>query len=133
MPSRIVRMIPPGCLPGMMNLASAPAISPNRIHIRMPMVRSPSTRFLGPFLSFYEAGPTAPLLPIVWAERVALGAELSVARLLSLGGPFSSYLLHGGRMPAELRGEEPGQRQRQNHVAKHLRQESEPPFDMGDE
>src|SRR5262249_37572310 len=39
---------------------------------------------------FHVAGPTAPPLQIVHVERAALGADLSIARLLSRGGPFPS-------------------------------------------
>ncbi len=34
-------MIPPGALPGMRNLAMAPAIRPNSTHNRMPMIDLP--------------------------------------------------------------------------------------------
>src|SRR5262252_2287096 len=97
MPSRVVTTIPPPCLPGMRNLASAPAISPNTIHNTMPMVvsRYEVSRSVPPV---HETGPATLPLPIVWAERVALGADLSIARLLSRGGPFSS-----GRFSAPAR------------------------------
>src|SRR5262249_36303814 len=41
MPRAMVRMIPPGILPGMRNLAIAPAIRPNTAHNRMPTVDLP--------------------------------------------------------------------------------------------
>src|SRR5262249_9239487 len=40
-PRTMVRIIPPGALPGMRNLAIAPAIRPNKTHISMPIVNLP--------------------------------------------------------------------------------------------
>src|SRR5262249_33435685 len=60
MPRAMVTMIPPGTLPGMRNLAMAPATRPNTAHNRMPMVDLP----------FEVAGSGA-----TWARATGLYAE----------------------------------------------------------